>query len=54
MTRDNRPMELTESQVKDLEDALTQMEELDAADLPEPAAKLAATLSAILDELEPS
>ena len=42
-------MNLTEAQVAELEEALQQLEELDPADLPEPAAELATKLGRILD-----
>ncbi|MEA1903171.1 MAG: hypothetical protein U9N56_06565 [Actinomycetota bacterium] len=45
-------MDLTEAQIAELEQALRQLEELDPADLPEPAADLAATLNRILDGLD--
>ena len=42
-------MNLTEAQIAQLEDALRQLEEVDPADLPEPAAELAAMLGRLLD-----
>ena len=42
-------MNLTEAQIALLEDALRQLEEVDPADLPEPAAELAAMLGRLLD-----
>jgi hypothetical protein len=45
-------MDLTDTQVEELEAALKQLEELDPSSLPEPAADLASLLGRILDELE--
>jgi hypothetical protein len=45
-------MDLTDAQIKELENALSQLEQLDPASLPEPAAELANLLGRILDELE--
>ncbi len=45
-------MNLTDAQVVELENALRQLEQLDPASLPGPAAELADLLSRILDELE--
>ncbi|MEE8406752.1 MAG: hypothetical protein V3S32_06350 [Acidimicrobiia bacterium] len=45
-------MDLTDAQIKELENALEQLEQLDPASLPEPAAELANLLGRILDELE--
>ena len=47
-------MDLTESQIEELEAALARLESLDPADLPEPAAELAAVLSSILDQADGS
>jgi hypothetical protein len=47
-------MDLTEELIEKLEAALARLEELDPADLPEPAAELAALLGSILEESEPS
>jgi hypothetical protein len=47
-------MDITESQITELEEALRRLEELDPADLPGPAAELADLLSRILDETEPN
>ncbi len=47
-------MDLTESQIEQLELALQQLAQLDPADLPEPAAQLAELLSKMLDETEPN
>lgn len=47
-------MDLTQEQIDKLEAALARLEELDPAELPEPAAELAALLSSILEESEPS
>jgi hypothetical protein len=51
---DNPDMELSQDQVEKLEAALTRLEELDPAELPEPAAELANLLGSILEESEPS
>jgi len=45
-------MDLTESQIEELETALEELETIDPADLPEPAAQLAELLGRILDGLE--
>lgn len=45
-------MDLTAEQIAELEAALSQLAELDPGDLPEPAANLARTLSAILEDSE--
>ncbi|MEE9177437.1 MAG: hypothetical protein V3U46_03310 [Acidimicrobiia bacterium] len=45
-------MNLSDTQIEELEKALSQLEQLDPASLPEPAAELANLLSRILDELE--
>lgn len=42
-------MDLTEGQIEKLEVALAKLESLDPADLPEPAAELAAILNSILE-----
>lgn len=47
-------MDLTEEQIERLEAALTRLEELDPAEIPEPAAELANLLASILEESEPS
>jgi hypothetical protein len=47
-------MELTEVQIEKLEAALARLEELDPAEVPEPAAELASLLGSILEESEPS
>lgn len=47
---DNPAMDLTQEQIDKLEAALARLEELDPADLPEPAAELANLLGSILDE----
>ena len=44
-------MDLSESQIEELETALEQLEAVDPASLPEPAAQLADLLSMILDDL---
>lgn len=51
---DNPDMELSQEQVEKLEAVLTRLEELDPAELPEPAAELANLLGAILEESESS
>jgi hypothetical protein len=51
---DNRVMDLTQEQIDELETALARLQEIDAADLPEPAAELARLLGSILEESEPS
>lgn len=43
-------MDLTSQQLEEIEDKLAELEQLDPADLPEPAAELVAMLSRILDE----
>ena len=45
-------MDLSESQIEELESALEQLETLDPAELPEPAANLANLLGRILEELD--
>jgi hypothetical protein len=45
-------MDLTPTQIEELEAALEKMSRLDPALLPEPASELAELLSKILDELE--
>lgn len=45
-------MDLSESQIEELELALERLQQLDPADLPEPAAELADLLAQILDTLE--
>jgi hypothetical protein len=45
-------MDLTQEQIDRLEAALARLEELDPADVPEPAAELADLLGAILEESE--
>jgi hypothetical protein len=47
-------MELTQEQIDKLEALLARLEELDPAELPEPAAELAGLLGSILEEPEPS
>ncbi|MGH8945183.1 MAG: hypothetical protein ACRDVL_03440 [Acidimicrobiia bacterium] len=47
-------MELTPSQVDEIERALERLETVDPADLPEPAAELADLLSRLLDGMESS
>jgi hypothetical protein len=43
-------MDLTSDQIAEIEAKLAQLEELDPADLPAPAAELVALLGEILDE----
>jgi hypothetical protein len=45
-------MDLTQEQIDRLEAALARLEELDPAEVPEPAAELADLLGAILEESE--
>jgi hypothetical protein len=45
-------MELSQSQVEEIEAALARLEQVDPADLPEPAADLADILSRLLDGME--
>jgi len=47
-------MDLTQSQIEELEAALERLDDLDPASLPEPAQELAEILGRILDESEPS
>jgi hypothetical protein len=47
-------MDLTQEQIDRLEAALARLEELDPADVPEPAAELADLLGAILEDSEPT
>jgi hypothetical protein len=47
-------MDLSESQIEELEETLKQLETVDPASLPEPAAKLADLLGKILDDMEPT
>lgn len=47
-------MDLSQEQIDKLEAALARLEELDPAQVPEPAAELASLLGAILEESEPS
>ena len=54
LVSDNPTMDLTEDQIEKLESALARLEELDPAELPEPAAELASLLGSILEESEPS
>ncbi len=49
---DNRIMDLTPDQITQIEEALTKLQELDAAELPEPAAELAVLLGEILEATE--
>jgi hypothetical protein len=46
-------MDLTQDQIDKLEAALARLEELDPAEVPEPAAELAELLGSILEESEP-
>lgn len=45
-------MELDQSQIEEIEAALDKLDALDPAELPEPAAELAAILGRLLDSLE--
>ncbi len=47
----NRAMDLTAEQIAEIEALLGRIEELDAAEVPEPAAQLAEMLGRILDDL---
>jgi hypothetical protein len=47
-------MDLTQDQIDKLEAALARLEELDPAEVPEPAAELAELLGSILEESEPA
>jgi hypothetical protein len=47
-------MDLTPEQIEKLEAALARLDELDPAQLPEPAAELADLLNSILEESEPN
>lgn len=47
-------MDITQEQIDKLEAALARLEELDPAEVPEPAAELADLLGSILEESEPS
>lgn len=47
-------MELSQSQVDEIERALQRLEEVDPAGLPQPAAELADLLSRLLDGMESS
>lgn len=47
-------MDLSQSQIEEIESALRRLEEVDPADLPEPAAELADLLSRLLDGMESS
>jgi hypothetical protein len=47
-------MDLTQDQIDKLEAALARLEELDPAEVPEPAAELAELLGSILEESEPN
>lgn len=47
-------MELTPEQIEEIESRLDQLETLDPAELPEPAAELVALLSRLLEESEES
>lgn len=49
---DNPRMDITPEQVEKLESALARLEELDPAEVPEPAAELADLLGSILEESE--
>lgn len=45
-------MEIDQTKVEELEEALARLEQVDPADLPEPAAALASLLGQILEDLE--
>ena len=45
-------MELDEAQIEEIEAALETLEQMDPAELPEPAAELAELLGRILEDLE--
>lgn len=45
-------MDLTPEQVRQIEEKLDELRRLDPAELPEPAAELAAILSGLLEETE--
>jgi hypothetical protein len=47
-------MDLSQDQIDKLEAALARLEELDPAEVPEPAAELAELLGSILEESEPT
>lgn len=49
---DNRHMEIDQAQIEEIESALQKLEQLDPADLPEPAAELAELLGRLLDQLD--
>ena len=45
-------MEIDEAQIEEIEAALAKLEEMDPAELPEPAAELADLLGRLLEQLE--
>lgn len=45
-------MEIDQAQIEEIESALQKLEQLDPADLPEPAAELAELLGRLLDQLD--
>jgi hypothetical protein len=45
-------MDLSPEKIEEIERVLTQLEELDQAELPEPAARLVALLNEMLEETE--
>jgi hypothetical protein len=45
-------MDLTESQVREIEEALERLQALDPAEVPEPASQLADLLGSILDQID--
>lgn len=47
-------MDLTESQIEEIESAIQRLRELDPTEVPEPAADLADLLSRLLGEVEAS
>lgn len=55
VSRHNRTdMDLSPEQIEEITQALHELEELDPAELPEPAAKLVDLLSRLLDETDQS
>lgn len=49
---DNQGMEIDQTKVEELEQALEKLQQLDPAELPEPATELADLLGQILEDLE--
>lgn len=54
LSRNNPLMDLSESQIEEIEAALEKLDQLDPAQLPAPAAELARLLADILEDLETS